>query len=68
MDEAQSDALLETLFAHCLQPERIYRHKWRGGDTVFWDNRRVMHNAQPYDMNRYTRHLHRISIDGDRPF
>jgi taurine dioxygenase len=68
MDEAESDALLEELFAHCLQPERIYRHKWRAGDTVFFDNRRLMHNAQPYDMSRYARHLHRTSMQGDRPF
>jgi len=68
MDEAESDALLEELFDHCLQPERIYRHKWRTGDTVCFDNRRLMHNAQPYDMSRYTRHLHRTSMQGDRPF
>lgn len=68
MDAAESEALLETLFEHCLQPERIYRHKWQAGDTVFFDNRRVMHNAEPYDMSRYARHLHRTSIHGDRPF
>jgi alpha-ketoglutarate-dependent taurine dioxygenase len=68
MDEADSDALLEELFEHCLQSERIYRHKWRAGDTVIFDNRRLMHNAQPYDMDRYARHLHRTSMHGDRPY
>lgn len=68
MEEAEGDALLEELFEHCLQPERIYRHKWRVGDTVFFDNRRLMHNAEPYDMDRYARYLHRASIQGDRPY
>jgi len=68
MDADESDALLEELFSHCLRDEFIYRHKWRVGDTVIWDNRRLMHNAEPYDMSRYTRHMHRTSICGDRPF
>lgn len=68
MDEAESQALLDALFQHCLQPEFIYRHRWRAGDTVVWDNRRVMHNAEPYDMTRFTRHMHRSCIHGDKPF
>jgi taurine dioxygenase len=68
MDEADSASLLQALYDHSLQPERIYRHRWRTGDTVLWDNRRVMHHAEPYDMARYTRHIHRTSIHGDRPF
>jgi len=68
MDEAESAALLESLYAHSVRPEHVYRHRWRVGDTVAWDNRRVMHNAQGYDMARYTRHMHRTCIHGDRPF
>ncbi|MFT6581035.1 MAG: TauD/TfdA dioxygenase family protein [Alphaproteobacteria bacterium] len=64
---SESRARLDELFDHCLQPHLIYRHQWRLGDTVVWDNRRVMHNAEPYDMARYTRHMHRTSIHGDRP-
>jgi taurine dioxygenase len=67
MDEAESRDLLEDLFAHCLRPENVYRHQWRLGDAVFWDNRAVMHKAETYDMTRYTRHMHRTSIHGDRP-
>ena len=51
-----------------LSDQFIYRHKWQAGDTVVWDNRRVMHNAETYDMERYTRHMHRSCIHGDRPF
>ena len=68
MDEAESDELLESLFAHSLEPAHVYRHKWRVGDVVVWDNRRVMHQAETYDMSRYTRHMHRTCIHGDRPF
>ena len=68
MDEAESDALLNDLYEHSTRPEHIYRHRWRAGDTVLWDNRRVMHQAEPYDMSRYSRHIHRTSIHGDRPF
>jgi len=67
MEDGESQSLLDALFEHSMQPEFIYRHKWRAGDTVVWDNRRVMHNAEPYDMTRYTRHMHRSCIHGDRP-
>jgi taurine dioxygenase len=67
MPDSESQELLQAIFEHSLQPEFIYRHKWRAGDTVVWDNRRVMHNAEPYDMTRYTRHMHRSCIHGDRP-
>jgi alpha-ketoglutarate-dependent taurine dioxygenase len=68
MGAAKSEELLNALYAHCLQPAFIYRHRWCAGDTAMWDNRRVMHQAEPYDMSRYTRHMHRTSIHGDRPF
>ncbi len=68
MTEPDSQTLLESLFAHSLRSERLYRHEWRVGDVVIWDNRRVMHRAETYDMDRYTRHLHRTSIHGDRPY
>jgi len=67
MDEAESLALLDKLFAHCLRPENVYRHRWRLRDAVFWDNRAVMHKAETYDMSRYTRHMYRTSIHGDVP-
>ena len=28
---------------------RVYRHKWRVGDTLLWDNRALLHRARPYD-------------------
>lgn len=68
MEDSESQDILDVLFEHSLNPDHIYRHMWRVGDTVIWDNRRVMHNAEPYDMERYTRHMHRSCVHGDRPF
>ena len=68
MAEDESDRILDAVFEHCVRPEFVYRHKWRVGDTVAWDNRRVMHQVEPYDMDRYTRHMHRTCIHGDRPY
>jgi taurine dioxygenase len=68
LEAEESAELLETLFEYCLRPAHIYRHKWSVGDTVVWDNRQVIHNAEPYDMSLYTRHMHRCSIHGDAPF
>jgi taurine dioxygenase len=66
MPETAGKALLEKLFQHSVQPSRIYRHAWRAGDLVMWDNRCTMHHATEYDL-RYTRAMHRTTVQGDRP-
>jgi taurine dioxygenase len=45
LPEAESDALIEELAARMIQPEATYRHKWRKGDIVIWDNRCSYHKA-----------------------
>ncbi|MEM7424252.1 MAG: TauD/TfdA family dioxygenase, partial [Pseudomonadota bacterium] len=57
----ESAALLNELYGHCQSDAFVYRHKWRAGDVVFWDNRCTMHFAQPYDDATYTRHMHRTT-------
>jgi taurine dioxygenase len=48
--------------AHAMQPKYEYRHKWRDGDMVIWDNRSVMHQANgDYDEKRY---LLRLMVKG----
>ena len=44
-DEESSKALLDELKAHYLSPGYIYRHTWKVGDVVFWDNCLCMHKA-----------------------
>ena len=67
MDKVESSKLLGELYSHCEDDQFIYKHKWREGDVVFWDNRCTMHCAQHYDDKRFTRHMHRTTVQGDRP-
>ena len=66
MPKIAGKALLEKLFHHSVQPSRIYRHRWRAGDLVMWDNRCTMHRATEYDA-RYARAMHRTTVQGGRP-
>jgi taurine dioxygenase len=45
LEEAESDALIEELTGRMIQPEGEYRHRWRRGDVVIWDNRCSYHKA-----------------------
>ena len=45
LDKAESDALLNELYEHAINPDFQYHHQWRSGDVVFWDQRCVMHRA-----------------------
>jgi alpha-ketoglutarate-dependent 2,4-dichlorophenoxyacetate dioxygenase len=58
-------ALLRQLLDHVTQPEFRYRHEWREGDLVVWDNRCVLHRATPYDTARHKRLMQRTTISGD---
>ncbi len=59
--------LLEELRYRAIQPPFVFRHRWRPGDLVIWDNLSLMHRAtDDYDMNQ-TRKLYRIMIKGDAP-
>ena len=66
MAEAEGKALLSEVFDFSTRPEFVYRHVWRRHDVVFWDNRRALHNAMPYD-SQHVRHMHRVTISGGRP-
>jgi alpha-ketoglutarate-dependent 2,4-dichlorophenoxyacetate dioxygenase len=41
--------LLYDLTFHATRPEFVYRHEWRVGDLVIWDNRCTMHRGRPHD-------------------
>ncbi|MFV0526908.1 MAG: TauD/TfdA dioxygenase family protein [Acidimicrobiales bacterium] len=58
MDEAESEALLDRLNEDACQAPRVYHHQWEVGDTVIWDNRRLMHRATPFDMSEPRRMWH----------
>ena len=66
MTPSESLPLMEYLYRHSTQPDRVYRHRWTEGDVVMWDNRCTMHYAI-HDYGDAPRFLHRISIKGDTP-
>jgi alpha-ketoglutarate-dependent 2,4-dichlorophenoxyacetate dioxygenase len=53
--------LLRDLIEHATQREFVYRHAWRVGDLVIWDNRATMHRATPFDDAKYRRELRRVT-------
>lgn len=53
--------LLRDLIEHATQRELVYRHAWRAGDLVIWDNRATMHRARPFEDERYRRELRRVT-------
>ncbi len=60
--------LLRDLIEHATQPEFVYRHSWRVGDLVIWDNRATMHRARPFDDAMYRRELRRVTtLDIEAP-
>ena len=63
---ADSEALLDELWAHCMRDELVYRHRWRVGDLIMWDNRCTMHRRDPFD-KAARRIMHRTELIGDVP-
>ena len=45
MDEAETTAVVDALFAHSIREDNRLRHRWSPGDVVIWDNARVLHAA-----------------------
>lgn len=64
MPQDEAFRLIDQLYAHATQPKYEYRHSWRAGDLVIWDNRSVMHQANAdFDPSEY-RFLYRIMLKG----
>jgi taurine dioxygenase len=63
---AESEALLDALWAHATKPEFSWYQQWRKGDLILWDNRAVMHRRDAFDPAT-RRIMHRTQIKGDRP-
>ncbi len=62
-------ALLERLTQEACRPPRIFRHRWRAGDIVAWDNRCVLHRGHPWPFDQ-PRVMKRTTVagDGDNPW
>jgi taurine dioxygenase len=67
LDHREALPLLDELLEHATRDEFQYRHEWRPGDLVMWDNRCLLHKANgDYDMDQ-TRYLYRVMLQGDVP-
>ena len=66
LEPAESDALLETLWRHVIQWRFIWKHVWRPGDLLVWDNRCLLHARVSFDPAA-RRILHRMQVGPWRP-
>ena len=64
---AESEDLLNRLWAHAGKPEFAWYQKWSVGDLIMWDNRCAMHRRDAFDPAS-RRLMHRTQIKGDKPF
>ena len=51
MTVAEGRLLIGELLEHATQREFVYRHQWRAGDVVMWDNRSTLHRGRRYDLS-----------------
>ena len=61
----QGQELLQELLQWSTQPRFVYRHSWRAGDLVVYDNRCALHRGRSWQREQYKRILHRTTIAGD---
>jgi taurine dioxygenase len=68
LDEADSDRMLQMLFAHQLQPKYQYTHHWTEGDVLMWDHIGTLHRAiADYGPDEH-RLMKRCQVVADRIF
>ena len=63
---AESEELLDELWAHTTQKKYTWTQQWRVGDLVWWDNRCAMHRRDAFDPNA-RRLMHRTQLKGTPP-
>jgi taurine dioxygenase len=63
---AESDALLQFLYAHATKPQFTVRYHWHAGDLGFWDNRVTQHSVVG-DFGGQHRVIQRVTLRGDQP-
>jgi taurine dioxygenase len=59
----ESEALLDELWKHAVQPSNVYEHVWQTGDVLIWSNYATMHRRDEFD-KKTIRRMHRSQIKG----
>ena len=68
MPDEESEPILEMLYRHCTGPAFVYRHRWREGDLLMWDNCAAQHLAtMDYELP-LRRLMHRTTLMGTAPY
>ena len=67
MTTSESRKLIDRLLSFATQKQFIYRHTWCLHDLVMWDNRSVIHRAQPFINHEERRRMVRTTIAGVTP-
>ena len=62
LPQAESDELLEFLFAHQAKEKYFYAHHWSEGDVLMWDNIGTVHNAVPDYRTDEPRYIRRVQV------
>ena len=63
---AESEALLDQLWASAALPQDVWTQQWQVGDLIIWDNRCTMHRRDAFT-GQGRRRMHRLTTIGERP-
>lgn len=66
LGDDEGRALVDRLMQFATQPQFVYRHRWRVGDLVIWDNRSTMHRGTRFD-EKYRRAMRRATVQDTGP-
>ena len=61
-ETTRARTFIQELTTHACQTAFQYRHQWKAGDAVLWDNRRVLHAGTPYDVENSRRLMYRTTF------
>jgi taurine dioxygenase len=67
LPDAEAQELIDFLKDFATRADFVYRHRWRVGDALLWDNRCTQHCATPFDDSKYQRLMHRTTLEGEAP-
>ena len=67
MDYSKGRNFIERLNKLATKTKFIYKHKYKEGDVLVWDNRRLLHKGTKYDTANVKRVMRRTTIIGEAP-